>query len=85
MISAANFTLNAGSVTEQVTVMSDAVIQPQLDTSAAGTLIPSTKITQLSLSSRNFVQLVAIQPDTRPFRYRQARNSGAAFETDFGA
>ena len=62
MISAANFMLNAGSVTEQVTVTSDAVIQPQLDNSAAGTLIPSTKITQLSLSSRNFVQLVAIQP-----------------------
>jgi hypothetical protein len=62
MTSAANFTLNAGSVTEQVTVTSDAVIEPQLDSSAAGTLITPTKITQLSLSSRNFVQLVGIQP-----------------------
>ena len=60
--STANFELKPGSVTEAVTVTSDAVTEPQLDNSAAGTLIPSTKITQLSLSSRNFVQLVAIQP-----------------------
>ena len=54
--------LAPGSVTEAVSVTADSQIAPQLDSPAAGTLISSTKITQLSLSSRNFVQLVAIQP-----------------------
>jgi hypothetical protein len=60
--SAANFSLALGAVTEAVSVTADSLIAPQSDSPAAGTLIPSTKITQLSLSSRNFVQLVAIQP-----------------------
>jgi hypothetical protein len=60
--STANLTLTPGAVTEAVTVNADSLIAPQLDSSAAGTLIPSTKMTELSLSSRNFVQLVAIQP-----------------------
>jgi hypothetical protein len=62
IISAANFTLSPGTVTQAVDVTADTVVEPQLDSSAAGTLIPSRKITQLSLSSRNFVQLLAIQP-----------------------
>lgn len=60
--STANMSLAPGAVTEQVNVTADSQIAPQIDSPAAGTLIPSTKVTQLSLSSRNFVQLVAIQP-----------------------
>ncbi len=60
--STANVTLSPGSVTEAVTVSADSVIAPQVDSAAAGTLISATKIKELSLSSRNFLQLVAIQP-----------------------
>ncbi|MES2391117.1 MAG: carboxypeptidase regulatory-like domain-containing protein [Acidobacteriota bacterium] len=60
--STVNLVLVPGAVTEAVTVSADSLIAPQTDSSAAGTLIPSRKMTELSLSSRNFVQLVAIQP-----------------------
>jgi hypothetical protein len=60
--SSVNVTLVPGTVTEAVTVNADSLIAPQTDSSAAGTLIPSRKMTELSLSSRNFIQLVAIQP-----------------------
>lgn len=56
------FTLQPGSVTQTVEVTTDTTVQPQLDNAASGTLIASTKITQLSLSSRNFEQLLSIQP-----------------------
>jgi hypothetical protein len=56
------FTLQPGAVTQTVEVTTDTSIQPQLDSAASGTLIPATKITQLSLSSRNFEQLLSIQP-----------------------
>ncbi len=62
IVSAATFKLPPGTVTQTVDVTTNTEVAPQLDSSAAGTLIPSTKITQLSLSSRNFVQLLAIQP-----------------------
>ena len=61
-VSSTSFALQLGSVNTSVNVTTDVAIEPQLDTAAAGTLIPSTKITQLSLSSRNFVQLLVIQP-----------------------
>ena len=60
--SAASIILAPGTVAQTVEVTTDTVVQPQLDSSAAGTLIPSTKITQLSLSSRNFQQLLPLQP-----------------------
>jgi hypothetical protein len=58
----AAFVLEPGSVVQTVNVTSDAVVETQLDNAAAGTLISSTKISQLSLSSRNFLQLLPIQP-----------------------
>lgn len=47
------------SQTVQVTASS---VAPQLDSDAAGTLINNRQMTQLSLSSRNFEQLLYIQP-----------------------
>ena len=60
--SAIAFTLSPGNVTQTIEVTTDTTVQPQMDNAASGTLIPSTKITQLSLSSRNFEQLLSIQP-----------------------
>ncbi len=57
----ATIQLQAGSLTQNVEVTANA-LQPQLDNAAAGTLISSEKITELPLSSRNFLQLLAIQP-----------------------
>jgi hypothetical protein len=58
----ATFTLELGSVSQTVNVTTDTVVATQLDNAAAGTLISSTKMSELSLSSRNFVQLLPIQP-----------------------
>lgn len=56
------FTLKPGAVTQTVEVTTDTSVQPQLGSASSGTLISSTKMTQLSLSSRNFEQLLSIQP-----------------------
>ena len=53
--------LSPGAASQTIEVTTSAVA-PQLDTSAAGTLINNTQMTQLSLSSRNFEQLLYIQP-----------------------
>ncbi len=46
---------------QTVTVTANSVA-PQLDTAAAGTLIDETQVRQLSLSSRNYEQLMTLQP-----------------------
>ena len=53
--------LQPGAVSETVEVNASA-LAPQLDTAAAATLVTGDKVTQLSLSSRNFLQLLYIQP-----------------------
>ena len=53
--------LQPGSVAQTVEVNAS-TLAPQLDSAAAATLITGTKMTQLSLSSRNFLQLLYIQP-----------------------
>ena len=50
-----------GSISQTVEVTSS-TLAPQLDSAAAGTLVTNKKMTQLSLSSRNFIQLLTIQP-----------------------
>ncbi len=54
-------TLSPGKSTQTVQVTASA-LAPQLDTAAAGTLINGTQMRQLSLSSRNFQQLLSLQP-----------------------
>ncbi len=54
-------TLSVGAVSETVRVSADAVTT-QLDTASAGTLIESRQVTGLPLSSRNYLQLMYIQP-----------------------
>lgn len=53
--------LSLGNVSEQVDVTVSAVA-PQLDSSAAGTLIDGQQVVGLPLSSRNYLQLLNIQP-----------------------
>ena len=53
--------LAPGSVSQTMTVTANNVV-PELDTSAAGTLINNRQMTQLSLSSRNFLQMLYLQP-----------------------
>jgi Carboxypeptidase regulatory-like domain len=53
--------LAPGSVTENVTVAA-AAVAPQTDSAASSTLIESKQVTGLSLSSRNYLQLMFIQP-----------------------
>ena len=54
-------TLKAGSISESVTVTAD-VLAPELQNAAAGTLISGTQVRELSLSSRNYQQLLTLQP-----------------------
>jgi hypothetical protein len=54
-------TLSMGSDTQTVTVTANPVA-PQIETPAAGTLIEGTQVRQLSLSNRNFEQLLSLQP-----------------------
>ncbi|MDE1177935.1 MAG: carboxypeptidase-like regulatory domain-containing protein [Edaphobacter sp.] len=54
-------TLSPGEVSQAVTV-SASQVAPQLDTAASATLIQSQQVTGLSLSSRNYLQLMYIQP-----------------------
>jgi len=53
--------VGVGSVTEQITVSASS-LGVQLDSAAAGTLIDQRATTELPLSSRNFLQLMQIQP-----------------------
>lgn len=56
-----NFTLEPGSVQEQVTVEADP-LQVDLQTPTAAGLITGTQIRELSLNNRNYIQLVALMP-----------------------
>lgn len=53
--------LRAGSATESVTVTAD-TLGVELQTASAGTLITGTQARELSLSSRNYQQLLTLQP-----------------------
>jgi hypothetical protein len=56
-----NFTLEAGSVNEVVTVQADA-LQVDLQTATAAGLISGTQVRELALNNRNYIQLVALMP-----------------------
>jgi len=56
-----NFTLEVGTVAEQVTVESGQ-LQVELQTPTAAGLISGTQVRELSLNNRNYEQLVALQP-----------------------
>jgi hypothetical protein len=53
--------MRAGEVSETVTVTAD-MLMPELQSAAAGTLISGTQARELSLSSRNYQQLLTLQP-----------------------
>lgn len=53
--------LSTGGVTEEISVTA-AEVAPQLESAAAGTLISAEQATELPLSSRNYLQLLTIQP-----------------------
>lgn len=53
--------LKIGSASVEINVSADDIV-PQLDTAAAGTLISGEEVQELPLSSRNFLQLLQIQP-----------------------
>jgi hypothetical protein len=53
--------LVVGGTTEEITV-SVADVVPQLESAAAGTLVDATQAQELPLSSRNYLQLLTIQP-----------------------
>ena len=53
--------LSLGVISQEVSVQASA-ITTQLDSAASNTLINSEQVTQLSLSSRNYLQLLYIQP-----------------------
>ena len=53
--------LSTGAVTEEVSVTASE-LAPQLESAAAGTLIDAKQATELPLSSRNYLQLLTIQP-----------------------
>lgn len=53
--------LSVGAVSQSVTVTANELI-PQVDSSVAGTLLDNTQMTQLSLSNRNFLQTLYLQP-----------------------
>jgi hypothetical protein len=55
------FLLKAGSASESVTVTAEA-LGVELQTAAAGTLISGAQARELSLSSRNYQQLLTLQP-----------------------
>ena len=54
-------TLAVGNAAQSVTVTANN-LAPELTTSAAGSLINNRQMTQLSLSSRNFLQMLYLQP-----------------------
>lgn len=54
-------TLSLGKTTQTVNVTANPVA-PQVETAAAGTLLDGTQVRQLSLSNRNFEQLMSLQP-----------------------
>ncbi len=54
-------TLAIGSAAQTITVSASNIV-PELSNAAAGTLIDNRKMTQLSLSSRNYLQMLYLQP-----------------------
>ncbi|MCL5670728.1 MAG: carboxypeptidase-like regulatory domain-containing protein, partial [Acidobacteria bacterium] len=61
LTASAPVTMTPGQVTQTVTVTANQ-LAPQLETSAAGTLIAPREMTQVPLSSRNIVQMLYLQP-----------------------
>ena len=53
--------LAPGAISQTVTVTAES-LGVQLESAAAGTLVNNTQMTQQSLSSRNFLQLLSLQP-----------------------
>ena len=53
--------LKPGEVSSTITV-TESTVAPQLETAAAGSLIDGTQVRELSLSSRNYQQLLTLQP-----------------------
>jgi len=59
-----DLTLEAGQVTEQVTVVADATPLLETETSSRGQVIQSQQIEQLPLNKRDYTQLVLLAPGT---------------------
>ena len=53
--------LKPGEVSSTITV-TESTVAPQLETASAGSLIDGTQVRELSLSSRNYQQLLTLQP-----------------------
>ncbi len=58
---AVNMTLEAGNISEEVTVTSD-LLQVNTQSAAAANVINGDQVRQLSLNNRNFVQLITLSP-----------------------
>jgi hypothetical protein len=72
-----NFTLQVGSVAQEVTVNAAAVPQVNTTTSETGALVESAQLQDLPLNGRNVEQLVALVPSVQPIQ--SAPSGGANF------
>ena len=71
-----NFTLQVGTVSQEVTVSSSAAPQVNTTTSEIGSLVGQSQLQELPLNGRNYEQLVALAPGVAPL---QSPTSGANF------
>ncbi len=73
----ANFTMQVGAVSQEVTVNAAAAPQVNITTSETGALVESTQLQNLPLNGRNAEQLVALAPAVQPIQ--GAPSGGANF------
>lgn len=81
-----DFAMEIGSVTETVSITASGV-QLQTENSTVGTVIDSTKIVELPLNGRNFVQLAQLIPGVQagtPGSITARRGRGSIGQTDAG-
>lgn len=85
----ADFKLDVGAVNETVNVAASGAVL-QTENAAVGTVIDSTKIVELPLNGRNFVQLAQLIPGVQPgtpgsITVRRGRGSVGQSDASYGA
>src|SRR4029077_11419938 len=76
-----NFSLQVGSTTQQVTVSSEIPLVNTQDSTLGGT-VNETKMAELPLNGRNYIDLALLQPGVTPDKNQRNSSGGTSFSVN---